>query len=331
MKTIVKVSVIITAYNAEKYLAECLDSILGQTLREIEIICVNDGSSDRTGEILEDYAQKDTRVKVMNQENQGAGAGRNNGLHVAKGEYLSFLDADDFFEPEMLEDAYRMARVLDADVCVFGADLFVQGEKKFKPCTWSFRKQYFPLEEAFDPKDERYRDNIFRMYNGWAWDKLFKREFVLQNHLEFQNLRTTNDMFFVFVGLAKASRIVALDKIFAHQRVEVATSLSRTREKSWDCFYIALLSMQKELKDAGLYEFYKKAFVNWALNFSLWQLKTMTGSAYEKAYQLLRTIGFARLDVAKYPRDFYFSNDEYEMFLKILSTPFERIIRDENV
>lgn len=319
MRKIVKVSVIITVYNAAKYLRECLESVLNQTLKDIEIICVNDGSSDNSLEILQEYAREDERLIVVDQKNQGAGAGRNNGLHIAKGEYLSFLDADDFFDAEMLEDAYRTARVADADVCVFAADLFVQSDHTYKPCTWSFRKQYFPIGEVFNPKDPQYCDNIFRMYNGWAWDKLFKREFVQEHKLEFQNLRTTNDMFFVFVGLAKASRIIAVDKVFAHQRVEVTTSLSRTREKSWDCFYIALLAMQKELKEAKLYDTYKRAFINWALNFSLWQLKTMNGVAKQKAYQLLKKTGFAQLDVAKYPRGYFYSSEEYEQFVRILT------------
>ncbi|MDD3252714.1 MAG: glycosyltransferase family 2 protein [Lachnospiraceae bacterium] len=321
MKEYVKVSVIIAIYNAEKYLSECLDSVLNQTLREIEVICVNDGSTDSSLEILKKYEAQDNRVKILDQKNQGAGAARNNGLQVAKGEYLSFLDSDDFFEPDMLEVAYRIASVERADICVFAANLFVQSTSRFEPCQWSFRKQYFPLEKAFDPHEEQYRDNIFRMYNGWAWDKLFKREFVEQTGLKYQNLRTTNDMFFVFIGLAKASRIVALDRVFAHQRIEISTSLSSTREKSWDCFYVALLAMQQELKDVGLYEIYKKAYVNWALEFSLWQLNTMKGLAHERTYELLRTSGFAKLDIAKYPRSYFFSEEQYKQFLIILSNP----------
>ena len=93
----VKVSVILPVYNVEKYLKECLDSILNQTLQEIEVICVDDGSTDRSLEILREYEKKDKRVIVLTQENKGAGAARNKGLAIAKGEYLSFLDSDDFF------------------------------------------------------------------------------------------------------------------------------------------------------------------------------------------------------------------------------------------
>lgn len=318
-----KISVIVAIYNAEKYLNQCIDSILNQTLRDIEIICVNDGSTDTSLKIIEEYAEKDKRIVVVNQKNQGAGAARNNGMRHAKGEFLSFLDADDFFENNMLEEAYRAARVANADICVFAADLYVQNEDIYKPCSWSFRKQYFPLNETFNPKNDKYRENIFRMYNGWAWDKLFKREFIKQINIEFQNLRTTNDMYFVFISLAKANKIVAIDQVLVHQRVEVTTSLSRTREKSWDCFYIALLAMKEELEKCSLYEVYNRAFVNWALNFSLWQLNTMQGDSYEKTYNLLKMIGFAKLDVAKKPKSYFYSEKEYAQFIEILTTPWE--------
>lgn len=321
-----KVSVIVAVYNAGKYLDECLASIIKQTLKEIEIICVNDGSTDNSLEILKRYAEVDQRIIILNQENQGAGAARNHGLKYAKGEYLSFLDADDFFEANMLEESYAQGKKYDADICVFAADLFVQSKKVYKPCGWAFKKQYFPLNKPFNPKEDQYKDNIFRMYNGWAWDKLFKREFIQNIDVEYQNLRTTNDMFFVFIALAKAEKIVALDKILVHQRVEVATSLSQTREKSWDCFYIALLAMKEELKNSNLYELYKKAFINWALNFSLWQLNTMKGDSYRKTYELLRTIGFAKLDVAKYPREYFYSDKEYNQLIEILTVPYKNEI-----
>ena len=108
----VKVSVILPVYNASDYLHQCMDSIVGQTLKDIEIICVDDGSTDNSLDILKEYEQKDKRVKVIQQKNAGAGAARNNGLSIATGEYLSFLDSDDFFEPDMLEKAYEKAKVL---------------------------------------------------------------------------------------------------------------------------------------------------------------------------------------------------------------------------
>ena len=99
----IEVSVIIPIYNEEPHLRQCLDSILAQTLQEIEVLCVDDGSTDRSPEILQAYASKDNRIYIFRQRNQYAGAARNLGMKYARGRYLSFLDGDDYFEPDMLE------------------------------------------------------------------------------------------------------------------------------------------------------------------------------------------------------------------------------------
>ena len=101
-----KISVIITVYNAQDTLRRCMDSVINQTLKDIEIICVDDGSKDNSPAILQEYAAKDARIKVIHQENAGAGAARNHGMLKACGEYFSLLDSDDFFEAEMLEESY---------------------------------------------------------------------------------------------------------------------------------------------------------------------------------------------------------------------------------
>ena len=319
-----KVSVVIPIYNAAEFLEECLDSVLQQSLTDIEVICVDDGSPDNSLEILKKYEKQDARLRIISQPNQGAGAARNNGMANAKGEYLCFLDSDDFFDKDMLKEAYETAHACRADVCVYDADLFNHTTKEFKPCTWAFRRQYFPAKQPFSPLQKDVKDNIFRMFNGWPWDKLFRREFVQKIDLQYQNLRTTNDMFFVFIGLARAKRIVRVDKILGHQRVEVKTSLSRTRDKSWNCFYTALLAMQEELKRVGIYKELERAFVNWSINFSLWQLNTMQGEAYDKTYNLLKKEGFEQLDITRHDRSYFYNEKEYNQFLKIFTTPLEK-------
>ena len=112
-----KVSVILPVYNVSDYLRQCMDSIVGQTLKDIEIICVDDGSTDDSLAILKEYEAKDQRVKVIQQANAGAGAARNKGLEIATGEYLSFLDSDDFFEPDMLEKAIPKRKKKNWQIC----------------------------------------------------------------------------------------------------------------------------------------------------------------------------------------------------------------------
>ena len=115
------ISVIIPVYNSEKYLRKCLDSVINQTLKDLEIICVNDGSTDQSLEILNEYINVDNRITVINQDNLGAGAARNKGLEVAKGEYIHFLDADDWLEPNAYELVYHHVKKSDTiiDICMF--------------------------------------------------------------------------------------------------------------------------------------------------------------------------------------------------------------------
>ena len=118
----VKVSVVMPVYNVENYIEECLDSLISQTLKEIEIICVDDGSTDGTLNLLYKYEKSDTRVKVIQQQNQYAGVARNNGMKHAVGEYILFLDSDDFFERTMLEKMYNEAKRTEADLVLWRSD-----------------------------------------------------------------------------------------------------------------------------------------------------------------------------------------------------------------
>lgn len=111
-----KISVIVPVYNVAKYLERCLESILSQSFKDFEIICVNDGSTDNSLEILQQYAKKDKRIKIINQKNSGAGYSRNIGINAALGNYLSFIDADDWIDELFLEKVYHLAEVSSADI-----------------------------------------------------------------------------------------------------------------------------------------------------------------------------------------------------------------------
>ena len=115
-----KISVIIPVYNVEKFLRECLDSVVNQTMKDIEIICINDGSTDGSLDILKEYATKDDRIIVVNQTNGFAGSARNSGLKIARGEYIQFVDSDDYLELNACETAYKYALQYKADVVVWG-------------------------------------------------------------------------------------------------------------------------------------------------------------------------------------------------------------------
>lgn len=317
--TDIKVSVIIPVYNVEKYLRQNLDSVANQTLKDIEVICVDDGSTDSSFEIVKEYAEKDPRFIPVSQKNGGAGAARNNGLRRARGKYLSFLDSDDFFDERMLEEAYNKAEETKADFVVFRSDQYYEETKEFKNVSWTLRYAEIPPYQPFGRR--AMTDNVFKVFVGWAWDKLYNREFVLNNNLWFQEQRTSNDMLFVFSAVAIAKKIACVekDKILAHQRRNNKDSLSNTREKSWDCFYKALLALKQRLVDEGIYKELEKDYINYALHFSLWNLNTLAEPTYSKLYDKLKNEWWQELGVAGKEKGYFYNKKEYEEFEKIMN------------
>ena len=318
------VSVIIPVYNAEKHLEECIRSILSQTLREIEIICVDDGSTDSSAQILTRLSREDSRLVIVRQENAGAGAARNHGIRLARGKYLSFLDADDFFDPHMLERAFEQAEAERAELVVFKADFYNEKLHTFSPCIYSLMENMLPDHRPFAGVEiER---DIFKVVVGWAWDKLFLASFVRENGLRFQEQRTSNDMLFVFSALVKAQRISTVPEILAHQRRHAGGTLSVTREKSWMCFYQALIALREQLKSWGLYERFEQDYINYALHFSLWNLNTLSDPTKKKLYNQLRKAWFRELGIVDYPKEKFYHRGEYAQYVQIMKLPYNGLL-----
>ena len=304
-----EISVIIPVYNQELYLAQCLDSVLNQTFRKIEVLCIDDGSEDRSPEILGNYAKRDHRLKVFRQENQGAGAARNYGLRLAKGKYLSFLDSDDFFEPDMLLKAYQAAEKDRADFVVYDSDQYRTDRKRFEPCSWAIRKTDIPPYSPFSYR--QLTDNIFQSFMGWAWDKLYLHSFVKEQGLWFQEQRTTNDLLFVFSALVAAKRISIVNEVLVHQRIGNKNSLSNTREISWSCFYKALTALKQYLQEQHIFWEVERDFINYALNFSQWHLDTLNGNARRKLKQKLENEWFQSLEISEKKEDYFYHCKNY--------------------
>lgn len=322
-----KVSVIIPVYQSQRYLRQCLDSVVGQTLKEIEIICVDDGSFDGSAQILREYASKDGRLRVIRQENAGAGAARNRGLLEASGEYLSFLDADDFFEPDMLERAYRRAKEGAAQVVVYGADRYLEADGCFQEIGWALRRHALP---PYRPMDCRtFTENVFKVFVGWAWDKLFERKFIQKHRLLFQEQRTSNDLLFVFMAVVLAERIEIEDRVLAHQRCQNPDSLSSTREKSWQCFFEALNELRENLYKTGRYQELEHDYINYALHFSLWNLNTIQGEKKKVLYHKLKRRWFRELGITKHGKEYYDNQSEYRQYQKIMKTGWRRYEKSE--
>lgn len=178
-----KVSIIVPVYNVQKYLKRCLDSLINQTLFDIEIIAINDGSTDKSLSILEDYKKRDSRLQIINQPNMGLGLTRNVGLNYVSGDYIAFVDSDDFIELDALENMYKIAIVENSDVVCGQLIMFYDSENK------KIRKDFSDIKDISLKKIEMstflkdYYLPLNFSYN--ACDKLYRREMVIKNNVLF--------------------------------------------------------------------------------------------------------------------------------------------------
>lgn len=325
----VKVSVIIPVYNVKPYLKQCMDSVVGQTLRDIEIICVDDESTDGSLKILQEYAEKDTRIQIIRQKNAGAGAARNNGMRHATGKYLSFLDSDDFFEMDMLEKAYEKAERDQADFVVYKSDQYHTEKDEFIKVDWVVREEELPPYQPFNRR--QITGNVFKVFVGWAWDKLYSREFVDKYNLTFQEQRTSNDMLFVFSAVALAKRISFVPEVLAHQRRDAKDSLSKTREHSWQCFYFALSALKERLVKENIYKELERDYINYALHFAMWNYNTLSEPTKGMLKDKLKNEWFDELGIQGKNKDYFYNKHEFGQYQEIMEVSIEeKTMKKEN-
>ena len=318
-----KISVIIPVYNAEKYLGECLDSVLSQTFVNLEIICVNDGSTDNSLDILREYAEKDNRITIINKQNQGAATARNAGLKKATGEYVIFFDSDDFMSERTLEELFKSSKENSTDIAICKANNLNMHLGKIVPNEQALINENIGFKKVFSPKE--HADYIFQFCIGWPWNKLYKRDFILKNKLEFQNLRQSNDTYFVLMSLALADKISIVDEALITHRYH-DSSLEATRVKSPACFYKALMKIYKTLKQKKLYEVYEKSFVNYCVEFSVWHITSIDDNTKDIVKKYVKKI-LKAIKFSDFPQNYYYNEFFYFYFFEMFLPISERIRR----
>ena len=307
------VSVVIPVYNIAPHLRQCLDSVVAQTLTELELICVDDGSTDESPSILAEYASQDDRITVVTQANGGPGAARNAGLDRASGEYVIFLDSDDWFEPDFLERMTSRARQTGADVTICRAVEFDARTGRELPSEWMLKTRYLP-GPVFAPED--IAGHLFQVTYGMAWDKLYRRAFLAETAIRFPDLRTSEDLAFVFPTLLAAGRIGILDAVLIHHRVRRAGSVSNSRGGQPQAPYEAFRLVKEYLEAHGWMERYQRSFLNWAMEFLVWHVSNMEDGRVRRQYfRILRNTWLPVLRFSDHPPSYY---ESWSCFAKYL-------------
>lgn len=262
---VVKVSIIIPVYKKEKYLTECIESILNQTFSCFELICINDCSPDSCPSILREFEKKDSRIRIINnKQNKGAAYARNIGIENAVGEYVLILDADDLYDKELVRLAYNKCK-----------------EERLDVAFWDFAKYNMVTEKTVNytmplPMKEKCKSRVFSNWDikdfsfqlcvTGPWLKMYKREFLLSSGIWFQNLSSSNDVFFSKMCFVKAERIAYLENSLVKYRINAGFQISNDKSKQAVDFINAMLAIKEKMSEEKIYKRNVKSFNTYAFS-----------------------------------------------------------------
>lgn len=260
MQKTVKVSIVVPVYNSEKYLKQCIDSILAQTLKAIEIICVDDGSTDGSGQLLDGYASKDARVKVFHQENRGYGAAMNTGIAEAKGSYIGIVESDDCILPEMYETLYDAAESDSIDVVKSDAYYWYESA--------GYRKRIHreSMESYYDRNLHDMDRNVFFDFYMNIWTGIYKREFLERERIRFHESEGASyqDNGFWMLTMMYCRSAKWLSKAFYLYRQDNEESSIKSKEKimamTMEYEYVERLLLERKDRKNLSYCYYYKLF-----------------------------------------------------------------------
>lgn len=277
----VKVSVVIPIYNVEDYLEECLDGVVNQTLTDIEIICINDGSTDSSLEILNEYASNDKRITVIDQENGGHAVATNRGMKLAKGEYLYLMDSDDIIDIHTLEETVKIADERDVDFVIFQAINYYMDTGEYKEQeNYSMNELAdFVADSVFNWKD--IKEYIFSI-TVTPWSKIYKREFIEKNNCEFPEGLVFDDNIFFWEVLFSAERITFYRKHLFTRRWHSASSTMSGNRNFLDSIEIFKL-MWQTFQHFNAFEEFKDILYNRRVSTGFWRLKNIN-KQYRQEY-----------------------------------------------
>ena len=312
----IKVSVVMPIYNAGDYLTRAIGDVLRQSLTELELICVNDGSTDNSLSIIKSFMKKDQRIKLINQQNAGTSVARNVGIEAAVGQYIIFLDADDFYEKDLLKLLYEAAEKDNLDVAVARFDIYNDNQNKYS----------LPMEEphsgifvdgSVSSKNE-YPDFILSSTTGYVWNKLFRTTFVKNMELAFDpELYVFEDVCFVCSALALAERVAKIDDVLIHHRVYSEQSRARLFRKYYSQVPVVYKKLKDFLMQRGLYIPLKKGYLNFSAGRCYRIYNLLWDDGKERLWNLLHEEYYAEFNWHQHEKTDFESLEVYEFVANV--------------
>lgn len=219
-----KLSIIVPVYNVEKYLPKCLESLIKQTLKDIEIICVNDGSIDNSLAILKEFASKDSRIKIIDNQHQGVAKTRNTGIEQSTGEYIGFVDSDDYIDIDFFEKLYNSATKSNSDIAI--ASIL-----KHKNFFNIYNAKYTKEETAITIQDKIKLCEDKKHFFFYAWNKIYHSGFIKENNIKFSEGQIYEDVMFAIKALYYSNKIISVYGTKYHY-IEHENSLTKYKDKT---------------------------------------------------------------------------------------------------
>ena len=309
-------------YNASDYLKPALDSALDQTLEELEIICIDDGSTDCSLEIIKEYQERDERVRILTETNAGPALARNNGIRRARGEYIAFLDADDFLEPTFLESLYNLAKSENLDIAISKYDIYNGRNARFEPASEADHADIF-ADGVVTSKNE-YPDCILTSTVGSPWNKLFRRSFVLDKQLTFlTDVRMYEDVYFVVTAMSLAERVSKVNKILMHHRIHSEQSRAKMFRRYYSQVPLVYSKIKEFMVHTGMYAPLSKSFLNLSASRCYKIFNLLSSEAKQNFWKMLSEEYVELLDWQNKEASDFESGDVYEFVLLIQRYEYE--------
>lgn len=299
----VKVSVVLPVYNVEDYLRDCLDSIVNQTLKDIEIICINDGSPDNSLEILREYEKKDNRITVIDQENGGHAVATNRGIDLATGECLFSMDSDDILELNALELSYNRLKEKDVDFVMFKAINYDDStDRYYETEVYSMNKIYQKVgDNVFNYKDI---GELMFEASVTPWSKLYKREFIMENNIRYPEGLIFEDNVFFYNALLTAKRICFLNEFLFIRRWYATSSTTNGDLRFLDSLSVSNLVIDV-FKDNDELDNYKTNLFNNKISLNFMRYNKIKTEFKEKYFEEMKKDFSKLLDDEDYFKEFF--------------------------
>ena len=299
-------SFIIPVYNLSEYLRQCIESILNQSFKNFEIICVDDSSDDNSLDILKEYALKDNRIVVISQNKQGQGFARNNAIKLAKGKYIVFVDGDDWIENDYLSSLYNILKENEEEIIEFNYREYNENSKTFKNISTA---SYFNKVLNFDLNrnncysyrllDKTFLSKIFLQ----VWNRVYLRDFLIKNNIEFSLNCFGEDHIFTIMSVLSAKSIYYIDKYLYNYRLRMKSSVNSFNIGNF-CIFDNILCVEAYLKNTGLLEELQEGFNRYKINSFAMHYKNIPADKKEEYKLKCRE---------------YLSDSDYKNFISIIS------------